>query len=42
MGQAVGTAADLALKDGATADAVDVAVLQQRLEDNGAYLGRSW
>jgi hypothetical protein len=42
MGQAVGTAADLALKDDATAQAVDVAVLQQRLEDNGAYLGRSW
>jgi hypothetical protein len=42
MGQAVGTAADLALKDDATAHAVDVAVLQQRLEDNGAYLGRSW
>lgn len=42
MGQAVGTAADLALKDDAKADAVDVAVLQQRLEDNGAYLGRSW
>jgi glycine/D-amino acid oxidase-like deaminating enzyme len=42
MGQAVGTAADLALKDETNAADVDVAVLQARLEDNGAYLGRSW
>jgi hypothetical protein len=42
MGQAVGTAADLALKDETNAAEVDVAVLQARLEDNGAYLGRSW
>jgi hypothetical protein len=42
MGQAVGLAADLALKSGSPASAVDVAALQSRLEDNGAYLGRSW
>ncbi|WP_332824979.1 FAD-dependent oxidoreductase [Ramlibacter sp.] len=42
MGEAVGTAADLALRSGSTADGVDVAALQARLDDNGAYLGRSW
>lgn len=42
MGQAVGTAADLALKNEASADDVDVAELQSRLQDNGAWLGRRW
>jgi hypothetical protein len=42
MGQAVGSAADLALEDGRTAADVDIATLQSRLEQNGAYLGRTW
>lgn len=42
MGQAVGLAADLALKAGGTAAAVDVPALQAALEHNGAYLGRRW
>jgi hypothetical protein len=42
MGQAAGSAADLALKDGCTAADVDVIALQSRLEQNGAYLGRTW
>jgi len=42
MGEAAGVAADLALKDNASAAAIDVSALQARLEDNGAYLGRSW
>lgn len=42
MGEAAGTAADLALAQGGTAAAVDVPILQSRLEDNGAYLGRTW
>lgn len=48
MGQAAGTAADLALAAGGAdgtggpADAVDVPTLQARLEAGGAYLGRSW
>jgi hypothetical protein len=42
MGQAVGAAADLALKsDAANAD-IDVPMLQRALEDNGAWLGRRW
>jgi len=41
MGQAVGSAADLALKDGRTAADVDIPALQARLEQNGAYLGRT-
>ena len=41
MGQAAGLAADLALKDGAAAAAVDVATLQSRLEEQGAWLGRA-
>jgi hypothetical protein len=40
MGQAAGTAADLALTSGLEASAVGVALLQTRLESNGAYLGR--
>ena len=42
MGQAAGTAADLALKAGAACRAIDVASLQQRLAGDGAYLGTSW
>jgi len=40
MGQAAGTAADLALAAGVAAADVDVPRLQSRLEDNGAWLGR--
>ena len=39
MGQAAGTAADLALAAGATPAAVDVPTLQRRLENDGAFLG---
>lgn len=42
MGEAAGTAAHLALQAGATNAAVDIPALQQRLADNGAYLGRTW
>lgn len=42
MGQAAGAAADLALAGGCTAADVDVPELQSRLEQDGAYLGRSW
>jgi hypothetical protein len=42
MGQAAGTAADLALQAGVTPRAVDIRALQQRLETDGAYLGRTW
>ena len=51
MGEAAGTAAGLALSagvagsavDGSAVDgsAIDVAELQRRLEDQGAYLGRT-
>jgi hypothetical protein len=41
MGQAAGTAADLALREGVTPRQVDVAALQDQLEAGGAYLGRS-
>jgi hypothetical protein len=40
MGEAAGTAADLALSAGADGGAVDVAELQRRLELGGVYLGR--
>jgi hypothetical protein len=40
MGQAAGTAAGLALSAGVGCAGVDVAQLQQRLEQDGAYLGR--
>ena len=40
MGEAAGTAAGLALDEGIACGAVDVAMLQQRLERSGAYLGR--
>jgi len=39
MGQAAGTAADLALSAGVTPRQVDVALLQQKLESTGAFLG---
>ena len=39
MGQAAGSAADLALREGCTATAVDTAALQQRLQAEGAWLG---
>jgi len=39
MGQAAGTAADLALAAGVAPRAVDVGELQRRLQGNGAYLG---
>jgi hypothetical protein len=39
MGQASGTAADMALKAGVPPRGVDVGVLQRRLEADGAYLG---
>jgi hypothetical protein len=40
MGQAAGTAADLALSRDSTAAAVDPVALQARLEAQGAFLGR--
>ncbi|MFC6023438.1 FAD-dependent oxidoreductase [Plantactinospora solaniradicis] len=39
MGQAAGTAADLALSAGVALRDVDIATLQKRLADDGAYLG---
>jgi len=39
MGQAAGTAADLALKAGVSPRKVDVSLLQRTLERGGAYLG---
>jgi hypothetical protein len=39
MGQAAGTAADLALSGDGAASNVDVPTLQGRLEADGAYLG---
>ena len=41
MGQAAGTAADIALASGVAPRAIDVGRLQARLESDGAYLGRS-
>jgi glycine/D-amino acid oxidase-like deaminating enzyme len=41
MGEAAGVAAALALRSGVAAAKVPVAELQSRLEDEGAYLGRS-
>ncbi|MBN1238634.1 MAG: FAD-dependent oxidoreductase [Gammaproteobacteria bacterium] len=41
MGQAAGTAADIALGSGVTPRQVDVAELQARLEADGAFLGRT-
>lgn len=42
MGEAAGTAADLALSTGSTALQVDIAALQSRLTAQGAYLGTRW
>jgi hypothetical protein len=42
MGEAAGVAAHLALQSGSTSEAVDIAALQSRLAESGAYLGRSW
>ena len=42
MGQAAGTAADLALQAGVAPRRLDVKSLQERLERDGAYLGRKW
>jgi hypothetical protein len=39
MGQAAGTAADLALRDRVAPRAIDVRALQRRLHDAGAFLG---
>lgn len=41
MGQAAGSAADLALQAGYAAGSIDVASLQARLESEGAWLGRT-
>jgi hypothetical protein len=40
MGQAAGTAADLSLASKAPPRSLDVEKLQQRLESDGAWLGR--
>lgn len=40
MGQAAGTAADLSLRAGSRPRELDVSLLQQALERDGAYLGR--
>ncbi|TWO67696.1 FAD-dependent oxidoreductase [Caenimonas sedimenti] len=42
MGQAAGEAAHLAIASDVAAAKVDVTALQARLEQGGAYLGRSW
>jgi hypothetical protein len=41
MGEAAGTAASMALGAGVAGDAIDVPTLQGKLEDQGAYLGRT-
>ena len=41
MGQAAGTAADIALSSGVAPRAIDIGRLQARLDGDGAYLGRS-
>ena len=41
MGEAAGTAAGMALDAGVAGDAVDVPELQRRLENEGAFLGRT-
>jgi FAD dependent oxidoreductase len=40
MGEAAGTAAGMALQAGVACAGIDVAELQRRLEQGGAYLGR--
>jgi len=42
MGQAAGTAADLALKAGIAGRDVDYGQLRERLVGDGAYLGEEW
>lgn len=42
MGQAAGTAADIALSSGCAGGDIDVPKLQERLESDGAYLGTKW
>jgi len=42
MGQAAGSAADLALQAECDAASIDTAALQKRLEADGAYLGTRW
>jgi len=39
MGQAAGTAADLALRSGASCQSVDVVTLQRQLNADGVYFG---
>jgi FAD dependent oxidoreductase len=39
MGQAAGTAVDLALRSGVSCQSVDVAALQRRLSADGVYFG---
>ena len=41
MGEAAGTAASMALSAGVAGGAIEVPELQRRLEDQGAYLGRT-
>jgi FAD-dependent oxidoreductase family protein len=41
MGEAAGIAAGMALRAGSSGAAIDVTELQRRLEDEGAYLGRT-
>jgi hypothetical protein len=41
MGEAAGTAASMALSAGLAADAIDVPTLQEKLESQGAFLGRT-
>jgi hypothetical protein len=41
MGEAAGVAAGMALPAGVAGDRIDVPELQRRLEDQGAYLGRT-
>ena len=41
MGEAAGTAAGMALDTGVSGDQIDIPELQRRLENQGAYLGRT-
>jgi hypothetical protein len=41
MGEAAGTAAGMALAAGVSGAAIDITELQRRLQDQGAYLGRT-
>jgi len=42
MGQAAGTAAALALQKGVFPRALEIKGLQEALERDGVYLGRTW